>query len=307
MVIHFKEPAYALCRFIENFITGLYVDILLLQILPMKTILVPIDFSPAAENAANYAIELALFCKSTKILFLHAFSIQPYIIDMPLSSIDIEEMEKDKMKQLTDFDKKLRKKSKNVVTELIVSTGFIVDEILRIPQEQEIGLIIMGLSSTAKSGNISNSNITSVIKLAKEPVLVIPEGAPFKRMEKIAFACDHRQTLPDEVIQKIKNQVQLFHAKLLIFEVLKKDKALSYQKALSEINLENALTDVKHSNSFPSGDNVQEEINNFITDNQADMLIMVPHNYPFLQGLFHVSTTQKMISQSQVPLLSIHE
>lgn len=295
-------------QFIENLLFGLNAVIFLLKIKRvMKTILVPTDFSKAAENAANYAIELGHFCKDTKVILLHTFCLQPYLTDVPLSSIDIDDMEIKRMKQLKNFEKRLNKKSKDITIELLVETGFVVDEILRIPREQKIDLLIMGTGAASSSGNINPTNIASVIKSVKEPVLVIPEGVTFKKMERIAFACDHKQILPEDVIEKIRSHVKLFSAKLLVFEVLKKDTSTSIEKEITEIKLENALSGINHSTFFPSDDNLQVGITNFIKTNDADMLVMVPHNYPFIKGLFHRSNTNKMLHQSEVPLLSIHE
>jgi nucleotide-binding universal stress UspA family protein len=273
----------------------------------MKTILVPTDFSEAAENAALYALELASAYKKTKVILFHVYSVQAAMSDIPVMPSPFDQMEITYKGLLKEFEEKLKNTNTDVETELIVSPGFVVDEILYLLAKRRIDMVIMGVTGAGKNETIFGSNATSVLKEAKQPVLIIHKEAKFKKPERIALACDYIAIMPDEVIEKIRGFVKLFDAKLLIFDILKKTEVLSYQKAVAEVNLENSLDDISHSLFFPSGDNLPEEINNFVKENKADMLIMMPHNYPFLQGLFHRSNTRKMAFHTHVPLLSIHE
>jgi nucleotide-binding universal stress UspA family protein len=270
----------------------------------MKTILVPTDFSLASENAAIYAIGLANHYKNTKVLLLHVYSIP--LAESSIMPLQFEELEAEHKALLKAFGKRLLKLVRDVEIEYMSCPGFVVDEILRVINEQNAFLVIMG-AKTDIPETTSGNNIISVIKQSKIPVLVVPEKAEFKKPEKIAFACDYTKSLPSNVIDWLKDYAKSFQAKILIFDILKKGEIVSYQKALAEVNLENSLNDVDHNISFPSGDNVPEEINAFIKTHKADVLIMVPHNYSFLQGLFHHSNTKEMVFHTPIPLLSIHE
>jgi len=57
----------------------------------MKTLIVPTDFSPAAINAANYALDMALEINA-EVLLLHVYQIPVAITDTPLPLIDIDEL-----------------------------------------------------------------------------------------------------------------------------------------------------------------------------------------------------------------------
>jgi len=272
----------------------------------MKTILVPTDFSKEAENAAKYAMELASCYKKAKVIFFHVYSIPTMpVADVPLMPGPFDEMETESNKLLKSFATKFN--DANIDTELIVSQGFVVDEILFLQKKRRIDLVVMGITGAGKSKNLSGSNTISVMKSSKHPVLIIPVDTQFKKPERIALACDYTATVSDEVVQKIKEYSKLFNAKLLIFDILRKAELVSYEKAVAEVNLENSLEEIEHSLYFPSGDNVPEEINSFIIKNKADMLIMIPHNYTFLRGLFHHSNTKEMALHMHIPLLCIHE
>ncbi|HSY75379.1 MAG TPA: universal stress protein [Bacteroidia bacterium] len=273
----------------------------------MKTILVPVDFSSTAENAAEYAAEFAKYLKA-KLILLHVYSVPVPVADVPITTIiPLEEIEKENIKRLKAFNKTLNHKYPGIETEMITRIGFVVEEILMMIEERNSDLVIMGLSGESKAKGIFGSNTTTVIKKAKCPVLTIPPGLKFKKPEKIALACDYSAIVPDEVVNKFKEYVSLFGAKVLVFDVLRRAELVTYQKAAAEVNLENSLVDVGHSLYYPSGDNLPEEANSFIERQNADMLVMIPHNYTFFQSLFHRSATKQMAFQSKVPLLTIHE
>jgi nucleotide-binding universal stress UspA family protein len=270
----------------------------------MKTILVPTDFSEVSENAAKYAMELAGFYKNAKVVFFHVYSVPTVIAaDIPMMSVPFDEMESSKF--LKDFSKKF--KDANIETELIVRPGFVVDEILYFLEKRRIDTIVMGITGAGKSEGASGSSTTSIMKSVRQPVFVIPKDVQFKKPQRIALACDYVAIVSDAVVEQIKEYSKLFGAKLLIFDILKKTELVSYEKAVAEVNLENSLEDIDHSLYFPSGDNIPEEMNSFIEKNKADLLIMIPHNYTFLRGLFHHSNTKEMAFHTNVPLISIHE
>ncbi|HXP48586.1 MAG TPA: universal stress protein, partial [Bacteroidia bacterium] len=167
----------------------------------MKTILVPTDFSEVAENAAKYAMELAKLYKRAKVIFFHVYSVPTVIAaDVPMMSVPFEQMEIESNKLLKAFAAKY--KDADIETELLVSPGFVVDEILYLLGRRRVDMIVMGVTGAGKSGGGSGSNTTSVMKLVKQPVFVIPKEVQFKKPERIALACDYTAIVSDEVIEK---------------------------------------------------------------------------------------------------------
>ena len=138
-------------------------------------------------------------------------------------------------------------------------------------------------------------------------MLAIPQNSTFKDASKIALACDYKSIVPDHVVQNFKKFIKIFGAKVLVFDVLKKAELVSYAKAAAEVNLENSLGTIDHSLYFPSGDDLQKEVNEFVDRHNIDILTVMPHNYKFISGLFHHSGAKKIALATHVPILSIHE
>lgn len=272
----------------------------------MKNILVPVDFSKVSENAAKYAAELAR-CTNANLILYHVFISPVLTTNTPMVFPEPQEFEKENMKMLHALDKKLKAKYGKIETELWSQPGFVVDEITRFTKKHTTDLVIMGVTGAGKSPGILGSNTTSVMHRIKSPVLVIPKGCEFRKPSTIALACDYNYILSDEAIDKFKVFAHLFGSRVLLFNIAKKNELTSYQKAATEGNLENMLTDVEHSIHFLSGNDMPKEINKFINKHHVDMLVMFPHHYNVIEGLFHHSATKEMAFLSRVPLLSIYE
>lgn len=272
----------------------------------MKNILVPTDFSEVSEGAADYAAELAKITKA-KLIFYYLFTVPVSVADMPAIVVPIEDLEKENMKLLHALDKRIKAKHGHIETELRTRPGFVVDEIISFTKEHKIDLVVMGVSGAGKAPGIFGSNATSVMHHAVSAVVVIPKGYKFKKPGTIALACDYKSILPEGSVNMFKSFVRLFNSKLILFNVLKLNELATYQKAATEVNLENALADMEHTLHFPAGDNTIEEINTFVKKHGVDLLAMFPHHYSFLKGLIHHSTSKEMAFLTQVPLLTIHQ
>jgi nucleotide-binding universal stress UspA family protein len=272
----------------------------------VKNILVPTDFSEVSESAADYAAEFAKITNA-RLIFYYIFTVPVPVADAPVIAIPIEELEKESMKLLHAFDKRIKAKHGKIETELRTQPGFVVDEIISFTKEHKVDLVVMGVTGAGKAPGVLGSNATSVMHHAASPVFVIPKGYKFKKPGNIALACDYKSILPEETVNKFKTFVRLFNAKVLVFNVLKPKELATYQKAATEVNLENALGDLEHSLYFPASDNLHQEINTFIDKHDADILVMFPHNYSFLKGIMHHSATKEMAFLTHRPLLSIHE
>jgi nucleotide-binding universal stress UspA family protein len=273
----------------------------------MKTILVPTDFSPIANNAVHYAAALANYADA-KLVLLHIYSIPVPVADVPVDMTEyMDDEEKESMHRLKKLQTEINNKYSKIKTECIVKPGFVTDEVLVEANAKKADLIVMGGIGAGKAPGILGSNTSTVMKRTKLPVLSIPPGMEFSKPKKVALACDYSTIVADEVIKRFKDFVNLFKAEVLVFDVLKKAELVSYEKAAAEVNLENSLGNIKHSLHFPSGDNLVEEVNKFVEANKVAVLVTMPHNYRLIEGLFHGSNAKKLVFNTHVPLLSIHE
>lgn len=273
----------------------------------MKTILAPIDFSEVSENTAHYAAELAKF-SNARLLLLSTYSLPILYTESPIPDMQYDEIDKINRMQLKALEKNLKSQYGNIETEVITAIGPNVEEILSCAEVKKADVIVMGVGKNGVSSSIIGGNRTpNIIGGSTQPVLAIPEGVKFKKPARIALACDYNSIIPDDVVEKFISFIELFQSKVLVFDVLKSTELISYEKAVAEQSLEESLRTVDHTIHFPSGSDLVEEINSFVDKHVVDMLVMIPHKYNFLTGLFHKSNTKQMAMHSHIPLLTIHE
>lgn len=149
----------------------------------MKTILVPIDFSPITAHVTKEAAELA---RATGARLLLLTVVQPAIVfERYDAGIDLAELtiqgEKNAALQLEQIAQTL--KSDFLTVETAQVTGSPMDQILEHAKEVSAAYIVMGSHGhTSFYDLLVGSTTHGVLKRAKCPVVIVPaQAAPAKR------------------------------------------------------------------------------------------------------------------------------
>jgi nucleotide-binding universal stress UspA family protein len=269
----------------------------------MKTILVPTDFSKAANNAAEYAADLAKAI-SASIVLLHV-----YHAPIPLSTEDsltiptTYDLQGEHEAQLKAEAAYLTQRN-GIEVSYIAKMGMAVDEIM--DEEKKASIIVMGMHGASKFSEVVLGSITTAtLRKTTKPVFVIPENTVYKDPEKIVFACDYNPKTDMHTIDILKDLMKAFNPKIYVVNVKHKKELVSVEEAITGVKLEDKLSDVEHVYYFPESDDLVDGINEFVEDKQADMVAVIPHHYNFFERLFHRSVSKKMAFHTRVPLLTL--
>ncbi|HET6245151.1 MAG: universal stress protein [Bacteroidetes bacterium] len=276
----------------------------------MKKILVPADFSPTAENAMKYAINFAKKFQAEIVFFYssHIPVITPGIHAEAYEEMVEKEMinHKNKLEHLTSELCEKAGFEKDSYTS-IVGSGFAGDEIPEIVQKQNCDLIIMGTTGAGGLKKLFGSITYHIIKLSTTPVIAIPDGFPSHVMPtKIVLATDYKGPIPHmELLQEIS---LVNNSDLLIFNVQKEQEySPSIEEAIQGLAIEDAVKSVNHSYHFSVDDNVTESIKDFTEKENANLLVIIPHEHDFFERIFGISTTKELAHSANIPLFIITE
>lgn len=271
----------------------------------MKTILVPTDFSPAANNAAEYAIHFAKKIKAN-VLLLHIYNVPVAIAgDVPVMVATPKELQRENEMRLKE-NVTLLKRRTGMEVAYKAKMGLAGDDILE--EEKNASFIIMGMHGAGKLSELLLGSITTaILRKAKTPVLVIPETVIYKDPERIVFASDYDPQTDLHTLETLKGLMKTFNSKVYVVNIKHKKENVSVEKAIQEARMESSLQDVEHFYYYPESDDLVDGINEFIANKRADMVTVIPHRYNAIERIFHKSISKKMAFHTQVPLLALPE
>jgi nucleotide-binding universal stress UspA family protein len=274
----------------------------------MKNILVPVDFSDVSKTATLYALNIAKQFNASVTLF-HVFHIPVVAAESIVAMPNFDDLEQASNAALKNFEQDVCSAIKgDILVNTLVKPGFLIEEMEDAVKEKSIDLIVMGITGAGKLGEIlMGSNATIAIHKMNCPVIVVPKGAQYKKIENMVFACDYDKATSTQSIEKVKQFAALFGAQLHVLNVVDKEEVPDVDKAVKAVRLEVIMGSLRHTLNFPESDDITFAINEFVEKHAIDMVIMIPHKHKFLGSLFHKSNTKSMAFHTHVPLLSINE
>lgn len=273
----------------------------------MKNILVPIDFSKASLNAAQYAISFAEALGAN--LYLLNVMPPPVIIDdsilasVLMTQAELSENNHHLMKEEVDsLSKKAHAGIKSAVAE-----GLPSDVITEVAKELQADLIIMGMKGKGKSNSVFGSTATAVIRKSGFPVLVIPLNGEYQQIRNITFASDFDPNVESDSYDLLIKLAQKLNIPVYILNVQKKDCALGAERAIGKMKTSLAFSSLHPEFHSVYNRNVEDGIHTFIEKNPTDVLAMVAHAHKLFERMFGTVHTKEMSYQTKIPLLILSD
>lgn len=265
----------------------------------MKKILVPTDFSPTANKALDFAIQVARK-SGGEVVVIHATDTNTTEEEMLRSNEQLE----------------LIKKSVNQ-TEPVRITTVLYDRSLYSAIEDAVAqygidLVIMGtVGNTAFREKIFGSKTAGVIGRSPVPVLAVPLLSEWTTPRTMVVAINNFD-MDHAVLKPVLALAQTFatSVQVTIFTDLDDDAVEDFHE--HEINIANfrdhlksIYTQIEIHAVHLAGRHFMESLQHWIDTNQVDWLVMLTHRRSLLGSVFNRSMTRKMAYHTNVPLLAI--
>lgn len=276
----------------------------------MKTILVATDFSPIADNAINYSVEMAKITKA-KIIFMHVYHMPVITSEVPVVLPTADEIEEDCMIDLKKTVAKLQSENNNELDiTCLCKYGLAVDEIKEFTSENKIDLLVLGMRGTGFLGEkLIGSVTTSLMRKVKCPLLVVDEHVKFRGIKKIALASDYKEIKNTSAFEPLKEIVRIFNSHVYIVNVVRQKAELVHttEEAAFGIKLGHSLEDIEHTFHYAENGNVVEGINQYVSDHDIDLVVMIPRKHSVIENIFKEPHTKRMAFHTRIPLLILNE
>lgn len=276
--------------------------------IPMKTVLIPTDFSENALHALQYAQELYK-CERACFFVLHSYAEEVYGEYGTTPQEEVDRLKKEKKEQT---EKKLDQMLEPIIGippnplhnfEAIASFDSLVDGINDVVDDMNIDLVIMGTKGETSDHKTAFGSYTiEVFKYVKCPVLAVPEGFGYRQPKTVLFPTDYllpykrrELKLLDDLAGKFKSEVHCLY--ITDFDDIsprQQDNKRFLEETLSRSYLFFETMPIK---------NRAEAIMEQLEQKKADMLVMVNSRHSFFEDMLYRSTVDLLSLKLKIPFL----
>lgn len=269
----------------------------------MKTILVATDFSEAALTAAKYARSFATAFNSRLILF-NAYEPLPGPAET-LISVNGGDLKDYVKRNLLDQARAIDiHEAPFCYTDC--EEGDAVSTIIRKAVAEKADIIVVGMKMEHKSFRKAFGSVASSLCVQSPvPVLVVPEAAEFKEPKTIALAFENdvQESVNPHLLDAFREIAERFHSSVFLVKIfgdeLRNEMKFHHKphRLIKMIRTTDPVFDAI------DGNNVVEELLQYIENRDVDILATLSHKLIGLKKVFAKSVTRQLTFSAHIPLL----
>ncbi len=261
----------------------------------MTTVIVPIDFSDISLHTARYAAQLLVGHYGVTILLYHSYTKST---EAEKATKEIEALKVDLMK--------------NYIVKIDILVDMeddFVSGLEKTVRHRKAELVIMGITGKSAIAKVFfGSNTLKMAETRACPVLIIPENAPFSKLDNVMLASDFKNIHSTTPSAPIKDFLSVFNSKLHIVNVDKDHYiSLTEEYETEKQELKKMFEEFKPEFYFMRLFDFEEAINLFAEERGIDMIIAIQKNHSFIEKILQGSHTKSLTYHSKIPILVMHE
>lgn len=271
----------------------------------IKKILCPIDFSDAANNAIDYAAKLSKQLNASLTLWNMC---EIPIRDEMASKANLPNALGRKEKELTEI---LQDWCEEIKAEYEIPCGYSIGTgISNLEQTlahyidgENFDLIVAGTNGADDMYQFFfGTNSYRIMKSVQCPVMVVPEGYEFKKINSVLFATNYSSG-DAQLAQDLMNT---FNTNISFVHVSKKEGLISNEvyhafKNIFEEQLEGEMRSVKFRRIIDK--DKLDGLVEIMIEEEAEVVILSTMHRNWLEEVFHKSFTKKVLDGIQIPAL----
>lgn len=279
----------------------------------MKTLLLPVDFTEASENAINFAAKWSKSHDYERIILLKSFYTSMYenvIMAGEFANVDqhyLNRIRDNEKEQLNIICKRL---SQMVGDGIQVNSGVselpLVRSILEVIKTENPTTILLG-SDNRESSNEAfvSSNIIAIARISPIRVLIVPHNYSYKPVQNALVPFHFNTVRALDKINGLHASPRWKDVKLFVLNVDVKPRNLNRDKAFvqGENSLHNYLKNFQHEIYYETNKNVINGILQFNKMNEVQLLIALPGVHSFLYSLTHKSVSEALYKKCRIPTM----
>jgi nucleotide-binding universal stress UspA family protein len=260
----------------------------------MLHVIVPLDFSQSSFNAALYAANLFSGRPNVTLTLYHFYK----------SGEDTNIANEFLMSQKEELNSLV-----NNIETVLESGDHFIDSLAAFAHVKSAYMIVMGLNGkTPMAQRFSGNNTLRMCEKDICPVLIVPEEAVFNGLTNALITSELKYIEETPTLLAVKRVLQDFKPLLHILNV-NSEHYISLTEAYREETdkMQELLAEFNPEFHFMELYDFHESVEAFVTDKKIDLIIIAPKYHRFFDRLFKTQHTKKLIYQTKVPVMVIHD
>lgn len=255
-------------------------------------VIVPIDFSDASLNAAEFTAQMLQGRYGATMILYHVYP----------SRGDVDAIN-DCIECLRDIYQIQFEVGIECETE---QGDDFIGCLTRLVRSQDADLVVMAVTDRIKILDASFS--LQMIAQSVCPVLVIPPAFSYKEVKNVALACDFRDVQHLIPVVPVKRILRLFNPSLHIVNVNSEMYvSLDEQHLAEKQNLQEMFEEFNPEFHFINTYGFHASLRRFVNDKNIDLVLTFPRKHSFFNYLIKGNNTKKLVYETDVPVLAAHE
>ncbi|MBX2828280.1 MAG: universal stress protein [Flavobacteriaceae bacterium] len=272
----------------------------------MNRILLPTDFSENSKNAIIYALEF-FRGQSCHFVILNVQKPSEFVLDdfytAPATATLHETILTDNKKALETLLKELKEPylSENYSFKAVTEFDSLTHAISQMIDTENLDLVIMGSNgATGASEIVFGSNTLKVIRQVDCPVLIIPEGYRYQKLDTLLFSV-HNQEIDIQKMGLLKNIIKLKKPKVRLLNI--EDAGKSKERPYDSSQLDHFFEQKIHEYHTLEGVPLAIGIDAFVQLHSVQLHALFMERESFLKRFLIGSANSEINYKSRVPLL----
>jgi nucleotide-binding universal stress UspA family protein len=272
----------------------------------MSTVLVVTNFSAASRNALDYTCSLLQNTRA-RLVLLNIYAFPGSMTGDAIAIAAMGEIIARDTALLQQEYQWVQTNYPSLQADTEMVTGIFQEELHRQVIETNAVLVVMGADGHYNNLLSWDANIINSFIDLPVPMLVIPLQVQYRPINKIAFACNYyRKNLqvPVSVIHKL---VRFTKASLYVINVVAPQELITDEALHNKHVLQQSLADLNPVYFEPEFHQVISAIDNFTSEENIDMLLVIPTRHGIWHNIFQKSHTKGLVYLNHIPLLSVRQ
>ena len=273
----------------------------------MKSIVVPVNFSLCAANAAHYAADLALVIKAD-IHLIHVLQVRVSSAELMMTDDVYQEIIEAANLALQQLQVELiRRTHQKIKVDYTLESGIVSVKVQELCLQMKPYAVVLGAAASTLEKFLGGSPVASLLQHLDFPILAVPQAAAFHRFSRILLACDLDDLgsgMPN-FLPLLKDLRAHFGSRFDIVTV-ETNKALHDEAfALESGGWKEQLKDLYPDIHYIRKPKVEDGILEYLSHHDADLVMVFPKKHDLFD--FRTSQSRRLAQHSPVPVLSLHE